>query len=72
MKMMAKLNLILLCALVSISLLADEPLLPPAKVVAWSANHHYFVESLPDGDTTVYRMPKKTVLWKIPGWGSKR
>jgi hypothetical protein len=63
-----KLNLILFGALVGTSLWADTPLPPPAKVVVWSENHGYFVESVPNGDTTVYRMSDGTALWKIPSW----
>jgi|SRR4030095_16404565 hypothetical protein len=61
-------NLMLLCALVSVPLAADTPLPPPAKVVVWSENHRYFVESMPNGDTTVYLMSDGTALWKIPSW----
>jgi hypothetical protein len=64
----AKLNLILFCALVGSSLWADTPLSPPAKVVVWSEAHVYFVESVPNGDTTVYRMSDGRALWKIPSW----
>lgn len=68
MRIAAELNLMLSCALVSASLWADAPLSPPAKVVVWSENHGYFVESVPNGDTTVYRMSDGTALWKIPSW----
>jgi hypothetical protein len=58
----------LLCALVSVPLAADTPLPPPAKVVVWSEDHRYFLESEPNGDTTVYLMSDGKALWKIPGW----
>ena len=40
----------------------------PASVVVWSENHGYFVESVPNADTTVYRMSDGKALWKIPSW----
>jgi len=58
----------LLCALMSIPLAAGTPLPPQAKVVVWSEDHRYFVESVPNGDTTVYRMSDSRALWKIPSW----
>jgi hypothetical protein len=67
-RLAAKLNLILIGALVGASLRAATPLPPPAKVVVWSQDHRYFVESVANGDTTVYRMSDGKALWKIPGW----
>jgi hypothetical protein len=49
-------------------MVADTPLPPPAKVVVWSRDHSYFVESVPNNDTTVYRMSDGKGLWKIPSW----
>jgi len=60
--------LILSCALLSAFLVADTPLPPPANVVIWSEDHAYFVESVPNGDTTVYRMSDGRALWKISSW----
>ncbi len=68
MRMATKFNLMLSFVLVGAPLLADTPLPPPAKVDAWSEHRGYFVESGPNGDTTVYRVPDAKPLWKIPGW----
>jgi len=58
----------LIPALVGAPLLADQPLPPPEKVAAWSENHTYMVESVPNGETTVYRVLDGKELWTIPGW----
>jgi hypothetical protein len=63
-----KVNLLLCLALMSAPLLGDTPLPQSARVLVWSEHHVYFVESVPNGDTTVYRMSDATELWKIPGW----
>ncbi len=63
----AKLKLMLFCAFVGAPVWADPPL-PPANVVVWSENHSYFVESVQNGDTTVYCMSDGRALWKIPSW----
>ena len=68
MRLAARLKLILVGALVGASLWAATPLPPPAKVVVWSQDHKYFVESVANGDTTVYRMSDGKTLWKIPSW----
>ena len=68
MRIAAKLNLMLCCALVGAPLWADTPSPPPPNVVVWSEDHGYFVESVPNGDTTVYRMSDGRALWKIPSW----
>ena len=49
-------------------MLGDEPLPPPAKVTVWSEDRGFFVESVPNGETTLYRMPASQAIWKIPGW----
>ena len=68
MRIPAKLILTLFCAVVAAPLLADSRLPPKAKVIVWSEDHGYFVESVRNGDTTVYRMSDGGALWKIPGW----
>src|SRR5260370_20001631 len=57
--MATKFNLMVSFVLVGAPLLADTPLPPPGKVDAWSEHRGYFVESGPNGDTTVYRMPSR-------------
>ena len=58
----------LFSALAGAPLFADQPLPPPEKVAAWSENHTYLVESVPNGDTTLYRVLDGKALWTIPGW----
>ncbi len=68
MRVAGKLNLIFCLLLASAPLLADTSLPTSAKVLVWSEDHGYFVESVPNGETTVYRMSDGKALWKIPGW----
>lgn len=68
MRLEAQLTLMVLCTFVGVPSLADTPSPAPAKVVVWSENHVYFVESVPNAETTVYRMSDGKALWKIHSW----